>query len=448
MTAVNDTFIEKPLPSSEESERVLLGAVLLDNDRMPVLAESIEPADLYNHFHKTVYGSMLRLFEQGKNIHSILIGEELKKLGLLEGMGGVAAITNLTMGMPFLEKLDDYVETVREKRRLRDLIRACNNITSRAFAEEDDADVICDEAEQTIFHVCERPSISRPEPIDALAHASLVKTGEYMRGGVSAIGVPSGLTDLDEKTGGWKKQDLIIVAGRPSMGKTVLALQSAYHAADKDRVSVFFSLEMSKEQVAARVVCAETRTDLHFYLNGQLLPVLYERAVGSWRPVPSRKLYVDDTPSITTMQVLAKCRRIVAEHKRLDLVVVDYMQLMRCGNRTENRQQEVSQISRELKAIAKELHVPVLAVSQLSRAPEARNPPKPVMSDLRESGSIEQDADIVIFLYRQAYYDRSDDPAAQIIIAKQRNGPVGTVNALFRGSHVRFDNVFIEEDHR
>jgi replicative DNA helicase len=443
-----EQFLEKPLPSSEESERVILGSIIIDNNCMAQAAERLAAEDFYSPLNKRVFTAMLTLFQQSRQIDPILIGEELKKEGSLDAIGGITTITNLTYGLPHFSDLEEYIVVVTDKKRLRDLIRTCNAITGEALAEEDDADVVCENAEKAIFSVCDRPTASKPERIDVLAQNSIVQTDKYIHEGVSAVGIPSGLTDLDKMLGGWRKGQLILIAGRPSMGKSVLGGQAAFNAASPELVSLYFSLEMSKEQVAARAICAETQTDLHWYMNGQLPSWRFEKAARDYQPAfTGRKLFVDDTAGISSMQILAKARRVYAEHKRLDLIVVDYLQLMSSSKRSESRQQEVSQISRDLKAIARELDVPVIAVSQLSRAPEARNPPRPMMSDLRESGSLEQDADVVLFIYREDYYKETEENKgiAEIIVAKQRNGPTGKTLAAFQGRYVRFDNYYADD---
>jgi len=443
-----EQFLEKPLPSSEESERVILGAVLLDNSVIAQAVEHLKPEDFYSPLNRRVFAAMIALFERQKQIDPILIGEELKKEGSLESIGGITTITNLTFGLPHFSNVEEYIKVVRDKSVVRNLIRTCNKITGDALAEEDDAEIILDNAEREIFKIAEartQQSFSRIAPV---ADRVLARVKEHAAGGASGItGLSTGFTELDDLTSGLQRTDLVIIAGRPSMGKTALCLTLAQNAALRSNAVVaVFSLEMSKEQLVTRMLSSEAHINAHRFRTGHLMTNEWERLAGAIGTLSEAKVFIDDTPGISALEVRAKCRRLKAEQKQLDLILIDYLQLMgsAAGRRTENRQQEVSQISRELKGLAKELDVPVLALSQLSRAPEARNPPKPLMSDLRESGSIEQDADVVGFIYREDYYKETDENKglAELIIAKQRNGPTGTIKLAFLKEFTRFENYF------
>ena len=443
-----EQYLEKPLPSSEESERVILGAILLDNSVIAEAVEHLKPEDFYSPMNRRVFAAMIALFEKQKQIDPILIGEELKKEGSLESIGGVTSITNLTFGLPHFANVAEYVRVVRDKSVIRNLIRTCNAITGEALAEEDDAEIIIDRAEQKIFEIAEartKQSFSRISPI---ADRVIARISEYAAGGGTGItGLSTGFRDIDEMTSGLQRTDLVIVAGRPSMGKTAFCLTVAQNAAlQSNAVVALFSLEMSKEQLVTRMLSSEARINAHRFRTGHLMSNERERLAGAISTLSDTKIFIDDTPGISALEIRAKCRRLAAEQKQLDLIVVDYLQLMGSGSgrRNDNRQQEVSQISRELKALAKEIDVPVLALSQLSRAPEARNPPKPLMSDLRESGSIEQDADVVAFIYREDYYKETDENKglAELIVSKQRNGPTGTVKLAFLREFTRFENYF------
>jgi replicative DNA helicase len=441
-----EQYLEKPLPSSEDSERVILGAILLDNAVIAQAVEHLRPEDFYSPQNRRVFAAMIALFEKQKQIDPILIGEELKKEGSLDAMGGIATITNLTFGLPHFSDVEEYIKVVKDKAVVRNLIRTCNAITSEALAEEDDAEVILDHAEQLIFALAEartRQSFSRVAPV---AERVLARVQEYAKGeGTGITGLSTGLRELDEMTSGLQRTDLVIVAGRPSMGKTALCLTLAQNAALYSKAVVaVFSLEMSKEQLVTRMLASEAHINAHRFRTGHLMTNEWERLANAIGTLSDARLFIDDTPGVSVLEMRAKCRRLAAEQKQLDLVVVDYLQLMGGSRRTESRQQEVSQISRELKALAKELDVPVVALSQLSRAPEARNPPKPLMSDLRESGSIEQDADVVAFIYREDYYKETEENKglAELIVAKQRNGPTGTVRLAFLKEFTRFENYF------
>lgn len=440
-------FLEKPLPSNTDAEQALLGMVLIDNDVMPQLAEAVLPEDLYSPMHRSVYAAMLELFGSKRPIDPILIGEILTKQGILEQTGGVPAITNLSYGLPHISDLEEYIKVVLDHATARELIRACNRITAATLEGADPLDEIKSDAERTIFEICEgRNRATKPQVVGELAFHSLEHKRQLAEQGVQLVGIPSGLIDLDNMTGGWRSPDLMILAGRPGMGKTALGMQFAMRAATDGRVVAFFSLEMSKDQLVSRVLCTEARVNLFRYNNAYIHDQEWDRLKEAYEfEIRHKGLFIDDEPAISPMKMLAKARRIAAEQKRLDLIVVDYLQLMSASGKSESRLQEVSAISRELKAIAKQMDVPVLALSQLSRAPEARNPPKPVMSDLRESGSIEQDADMVMFVYREAYYKKLDDGSnshiAEIILAKQRNGPTGDVQCHWNAPSTRFENL-------
>ncbi len=441
-----EQFLERPLPSSEDSERVILGAVLLDNALISQTIELLKIDDFYSPLHRRIYKAMVSLFESSRRIDPILIGEELKKENALESIGGVAAITNLTYGLPHFSDLQEYIKVVRDKSMVRNLIKVCNQITSEALAEEDDAANILDHAESMIFALAEERTRQGFSHIQPIAETVLAKVQEYAKRESHALtGLATGFRDFDEKTSGLQRTDLIIVAARPSMGKTALCLTLAQNAAILEQAVVaVFSLEMSKEQLVMRMLSSEARVDAHRFRTGYLTRDEWGRLAEAIGTLSEAKIFIDDTAGISVLEMRAKTRRLFAEQKKLDLIVVDYLQLMSGSKRTESRQQEVSQISRELKGLAKELNVPVVALSQLSRAPEARNPPRPMMSDLRESGSIEQDADVVAFIYREDYYKPTDENAgiAEILISKQRNGPTGSVKLAFLKEFTRFENYY------
>ncbi|HVE55562.1 MAG TPA: replicative DNA helicase [Pyrinomonadaceae bacterium] len=448
--ATREQYLEKPLPSSAESERVILGAILLDNQLITQAIEQLSPDDFYSPLHRRIYKAMTALFERSERIDPILIGEELKKDGSIDSIGGVASITNLTYGLPHFSDILDYAKVVKDKSIVRNLIKVCNQITSEALAEEDDAKDVLDNAERMIFALADERSRQGFSHIQPIAESVLAKVQEYAKRESHALtGLSTGFRDLDEKTSGLQKTDLIIIAARPSMGKTALCLTLAQNAAILEKAVVaVFSLEMSKEQLVMRMLSSEAKVDAHRFRTGYLTRDEWGRLAEAIGTLSEAKIFIDDTAGISVLEMRAKTRRLFAEQKKLDLIVVDYMQLMSGSKKTESRQQEVSQISRELKALAKELQVPVIALSQLSRAPEARNPPRPMMSDLRESGSIEQDADVVAFIYREDYYKPTEENAgiAELLISKQRNGPTGTVKLAFLKEFTRFENYYGEYD--
>lgn len=443
-----EQFLNKPLPSSTDSERALLGAVILDNQLLTQAVEVLQPEDFYSPFHRRVFRAMIALFESSQKIDPILIGEELKKDGSIESVGGVATITNLTYGLPHFSDIHDYVKVVKEKSITRNLIKVCNQITAEALAEEEDAEMILDHAEQMIFALADEKTRQGFAHVRPVAEDVLAKVQEYAKRESHALtGLATGFRELDEMTSGLQPSDLIIIAARPSMGKTSLCLTLAQNAAILEKAVVgFFSLEMSKEQMVMRMLSSEARVDAHRFRKGHLIRDEWGRLAQAIGTLSEARIFIDDTPGISVLQMRAKARRLAAEQKQLDLIVIDYMQLMTGTGRTESRQQEVSKISRELKGLAKELNVPVIALSQLSRAPEARNPPRPMLSDLRESGSIEQDADVVAFIYREEYYKPGEENAgvAEILVSKQRNGPTGTVKLAFLKEFTRFENYYGE----
>ena len=388
--ATPEQFLEKPLPSSPESERVILGAILLDNELISQAIEQLKPEDFYSPNYRRIFKAMIALFEKSERIDPILIGEELKKEGSSESIGGVAAITNLTFGLPHFSDIADYSKVVKEKSIVRNLIKVCNQITSEALAEEEDAAVILDHAEQLIFALADERTRQGFAHVKPVAEQVLAKVQDYAKRETHALtGLATGFRELDQMTSGLQKTDLIIVAARPSMGKTALCLTLAQNAAIQEKAVVaIFSLEMSKEQLVMRMLSSEARVDAHRFRTGYLTREEWGRLAGAIGILSEAQIFIDDTAGISVLEMRAKTRRLVAEQKKLDLIVVDYLQLMSGGGRIESRQQEVSKISRELKGLAKELNVPVVALSQLSRAPEARNPPRPLMSDLRESGCL------------------------------------------------------------
>ena len=446
---------ERALPNSSESERAILGAVILDNGLISQAIELLRPEDFYVPSHWRIFTAMIALFERGAEINPILIGEELKKENALEAVGGVSFIINLTYGLPHSTSITHYAKVVRGKSVLRQLIRAANKITQEALEQEDEPEIILDHAEQAIFQLADeriRQGFTHVKPI---AEQLLEKIQEMEGRAAVLTGLTTGFADLDKLTSGLQRADLIIVAARPSMGKTSFALMLAENAAiHAGAVVGMFSLEMSKEALVMRMLCSQGNIDAQRFRNGFLSRPEWAQIAKSLGILADTKIFLDDTPGITVLEMRAKARRLAAEQKRLDLIIVDYLQLMSgSAKRFESRQQEVSLISRELKGLAKELNVPLVALSQLSRAPESRSDHRPQLADLRESGALEQDADLVAFIYRAEQYktpeERDSLPddqrnVAEIIVAKQRNGPTGTIDLRFTPSSMRFDNLYRE----
>lgn len=450
---IRDQPLERALPHSAEAERAILGGILLDNGLISQAVELLRPEDLYVPSHRRVFMSMIALFERGAEINPILIGEELKKESALESVGGISFITNLTYGLPHTTNIENYAKVVRGRSMLRQLIKAANKITEEALQQEDEPEIILDHAEHAIFQLADERIRQGFVHVKPVAEQLLEKIQEMEGRAALLTGLTTGFNDLDKMTSGLQRSDLIILAARPSMGKTSFALMLAENAAIQTGAVVgIFSLEMSKEALVMRMLCSQANIDAQRFRNGFLSRSEWAQIAKSLGTLADTKIFLDDTPGISVLEMRAKARRLAAEQKRLDLIIVDYLQLMSgSAKRVESRQQEVSQISRELKGLAKELNVPLVALSQLSRAPEARSDHRPQLADLRESGALEQDADVVAFIYRAEQYktpeERESLPedqknVAELIIAKQRNGPTGTVDLRFTPSSMRFDNLY------
>jgi len=452
---VREQSLERALPNSSEAERAILGGVLLDNGLISQAIELLRPEDFYVPSHRRIFNAMIALFERGGEINPILIGEELKKENALESVGGISFITNLTYGLPHSTNIAHYAKVVRGKSMLRQLIKAANKITQEALEQEEEPELILDHAEQAIFLLADERIREGFVHVKPVAEQLLEKIQEMEGRAAVLTGLTTGFADLDKMTSGLQRQDLIIIAARPSMGKTSFAMMLAQNAAiHAGAVVGIFSLEMSKEALVMRLLCSQGNIDAQRFRNGFLSRPEWAQIAKSLGTLADAKIFLDDTAGITVLEMRAKARRLAAEQKRLDMIVVDYLQLMSgSAKRVESRQQEVSQISRELKGLAKEMNVPVVALSQLSRAPESRSEHRPQLADLRESGALEQDADVVAFIYREEQYktpeERNNLPedqknVAELIVAKQRNGPTGTVDLRFTPSSMRFDSLYRE----
>ncbi|HVT49747.1 MAG TPA: replicative DNA helicase [Vicinamibacterales bacterium] len=441
------TTTDRTLPHNLEAEKCVLGAVLINNHAFNQAAEVIDADDFYRHAHRRIFETMVGLTDRSEPVDLVTLKDALTKSGEIDEVGGPAYIASLTDGVPRTANVEYYARIVKEKSTLRRLIQASSDVLGRAYDADEDADVLLDEAERSIFQIAEHRMRS-----GFVSLASLVDSGYQLidqlqqhRGLVT--GVPTGFTELDEMTSGFQKSDLIIVAARPSMGKTSFILNIALNCAvDAGKSVGIFSLEMSKDQLFMRMLTSEARVDAHRFRGGYLGDQDYERLVGAFGRLHDAKVFIDDTPSAGILEMRAKARRLKLEHG-LDLIVIDYLQLMQGRGRFDNRQQELAAISRSLKILAKELEVPIVALSQLSRASESRSNHRPQLSDLRESGALEQDADVVLFIYREEMYTNEGEPnpesegVAEIIIGKQRNGPIGDVRLAFLKQYTRFENL-------
>ncbi len=435
-------------PSSVESEQAVLGAILLDNESLSQVMELLRPDDFYRKSHQSLWEAMFAIGERREPIDVVTLSEELRRSNALEQVGGVEYLSYLVDAVPTSANTRYYARTIKEMALRRKLIHEASEIVEEAMKSRGNIDQFIDSVEQRIFQVSEsrvNPSFVRVGDIvkDSIKHVEYL----YMHKG-QITGVPSGFTDLDRMTNGFQGSDLIIVAGRPSMGKTALALSIAQYVSLRKggRVAVF-SLEMSKEQITLRLLCSEARVSNSKVRSGHLGESDFPKLVDAASNIAQADLLVDDTPAISVLEMRAKARRLHKE-KPLSMIVVDYLQLMKGSSRNaERREQEISEISSSLKAIAKELSVPVIALSQLNRAVETRQDKRPIMADLRESGAIEQDADVIGFVYRDEVYnpETSDKGVAEFIIAKHRNGPIGTVRLAFQGEFTLFCD--LEESH-
>jgi replicative DNA helicase len=433
---------DRVLPHNAEAERTVLGAVLVDNAAFNSAAEVLSRDDFYREAHRRIFDGMAALAERSQAIDLVTLKDELTRASALEGVGGAAYLASLVDGLPRIVNVEQWSRIIKEKAVLRNLIHASNRIVQSCYEAEDDVAAILDRAEKAIFDIAERRIRQGFIALKEIVKESYRTIDQLSQSKDVVTGLPTGFVDLDDKTSGLQKGDLIIVAARPAMGKTSLCLNIAQAASQRTGETIgVFSLEMSKEQLVLRMLCADARVDAHRLRTGSLGEKDWARLAKAYADLSASKIFIDDSATLTPLEMRAKCRRLKAEHG-LGLVVVDYLQLVSAGGRVENRQQEIASISRSLKGLAKELECPVMALSQLSRAPEARQDRRPQLSDLRESGAIEQDADIVMFIYREEEHKPTDENRglAEIIIGKQRNGPTGTVKLAFIKEFTRFEN--------
>lgn len=438
-----DLNIEKLPPQNIEAEQSILGAIILDNEALPKAIEILGgDEDFYRDFHKRIYRAMLELFNRGEPVDIITLTDYLRKTNELESIGGIAYLSFLANSILTPANVRHHAKIVRGKALLRFLLSAASQITSKVYEDDLDADEMVDYAERVIFEIAEkRIKVSFANMKDVINDT--FKTIEYLYEKKEAVtGIPSGFKDLDELTSGFQRGDLIIIGGRPGMGKTAFAMNIAQHVAINTTEPVaIFSLEMSKEQLGIRMLCSEGMVNSSNVKKGQISRDVWSKLTSAASRLGGAPIFIDDSSAITVLEIRAKARRLKLEHGGLGLVIVDYLQLMRSRGGFERREQEISDISRSLKALAKELKVPVIALSQLNRGVEQRPNKRPVLADLRESGAIEQDADVIIFLYREEIYNKTN-PAikgkAEVILEKQRNGPTDKLNVTFLADSTRF----------
>lgn len=434
--------IQKIPPNSLEAEQSVLGAMLLDKEAISVATEFILGEDFYREAHKEIFEAIVELFDKGQPVDLITLPEKLKVRNTLEAVGGITYLTNLMNVVPSTHNVGHYAKIIEEKSLLRKLIKASNEIMSKSYEGPEDISIVIEGAEKSIFDISLNRSNQGFVHIKNILNSNFDKIEELYLNKGKITGVSTGFNDLDETLSGLQKADLVLVAARPSMGKTSFILNMVQQAGIRDQVTTaIFSLEMSKEQLTQRLICAEALIDSHRLRTGDITEDEWVKLARAMGPLSEAPIFIDDTPSISMSEMRAKCRKLKIEHN-LGLVLIDYLQLMTGSGKYDSRQQEISDISRSLKGMAKELGVPVVACAQLSRAPEIRADHRPIMSDLRESGAIEQDADVIMFLYRDEYYhpDTEKKNIGEVIIAKQRNGPTGTIELVWLGQFTKFAN--------
>lgn len=444
---IDAQILGKIPPHSLEAEQSVLGAMIIDKEAINTAIEKIKPEDFYKEANKEIFESIVELYNRNEPVDLITLSEELKRRNTLENVGGISYLANLSEGIATTANIKYYCKIVEEKSILRRLIKSCDEIMSKSFEDSEEVNSIIEKAEKNIFDITQGRNKEGFLPIKEVLLESFAKIEEMAMKKDGLTGLTTGFLDLDEKLSGLQKSDLVLLAARPSMGKTALGLNIALNSALKGGANVaVFSLEMSKEQLVQRMLSSLAHVDLQKIISGKLDEEEWVKIIKAMGPLSQTKIFIDDTAGISLMEMKAKCRKLKIE-KGLDLIVIDYLQLMQADSMKESRQQEISAISRGLKALAKEIECPVIALSQLSRAPELRSDHRPILSDLRESGAIEQDADVVMFLYRDEYYNKDTDKKniGELILAKHRNGPTGTIELVWMGQFTKFLNM---ERHR
>lgn len=440
----NNEVVAKSQPNDILAEQAVLGAMLVDKDAVVASIEVLKKDDFYREDNKEIFDTMLELYGIGKNIDMITVKDQLSLRGTLEKVGGVEYIASLVDNVPAVSNIENYVKIVEEKSVIRNLIKTANEIIKNGYSGTEDVDTLVEQAEKRIFDVVQERNSRGYSSVKEVLINVFDEIEELCKSGKSISGLESGFVDLDAKTSGLNKSALIIVAARPAMGKSAFVLNIASYVARHQKTPVMiFNLEMSKEEVTKRILCAESQVDSSKVKNATLDSEDWIKLGETSGIISDMPIYIDDTPGLSSAELRAKCRKAKLE-KNIGLVIIDYLQLMESKSKSPSRQQEVSEISRSLKILAKELQVPVIALSQLSRAAEARTDHRPMLSDLRESGSIEQDADIVMFLHREDYYDENTEKKniAEVIVAKNRSGSTGTVELAWQPEFTKFANLY------
>ena len=438
--------LRKIPPQDIEAEQAVIGSMLTDQEAVTAAVETLKPEDFYREDNKIIYTALLNLYNKAQAIDIITLKSELSAMGKLDAIGGLEYIAELPEKVPTTSNVDRYIKIVEEKSMLRNLIKVANDIIDLGYGQTEEVEDILDEAEKKIFNVVQKKDQNTGfTPISDVLVESFTKLEELYNSKQAITGIPTGFNDLDKKTAGLHGSELILVAARPAMGKSAFALNIGTYAATRAKVPVaIFNLEMSKDQLANRILCSEALVDSNHVRTGELSDDELAKLAEASGELSQAPIYICDTPGISVMEIRARCRKLKME-KNIGLIIIDYLQLIQgSAKNANNRVQEIAEISRSLKILAKELNVPVIALSQLSRAVESRDDHRPMLSDLRESGSIEQDADIVMFLYRDDYYNPEDSKKkniAEVIIAKQRAGETGTVELAWVGQYTKFGNL-------
>jgi len=437
------TFLERIPPQNNDAEMAVLGSMLIEEDAINQAIEVIDEDCFYKSAHREIFSSIANLSSKSKAVDLVTLTEELRKTNKLEEVGGVSYLTMLANAVPTAANIKHYARIIKEKSILRALINNATQVVTKSYESGANVDEVLDKAESLIFEIADRRIEGSFVSLKEIIKDSIETIDRLYQQKTHVTGVPTGFIDFDLKTAGLQLSDLIVIAGRPSMGKSAFALSIAEYVGVVEHIPVaIFSLEMSKEQLVQRLLCSHARVDVHKVRSGYFSPSDWPKLTAAAGKLSEAPIFIDDTPAISLMELRAKARRLKAHHN-IKLMFVDYMQLMRGSKYAENRQQEISEISRSLKALARELNIPLVAISQLSRAVESRSDHRPQLSDLRESGAIEQDADVVVLLLREEYYTQTveNKGLAEAIIAKQRNGPVGSFKLSFIKEYARFDNL-------
>lgn len=447
---MSESYMEQSVPFAEEAEAGIISAMFKDREVIQDIVQLVRDTDFYKPENAILFKAILEIDESGQSVDLVTMTNKLRKENLLEKAGGVFYLGQIAAAPSTVYNVKQYAKIVQEKSTMRQLIRISDGIRNRCFDDAEPVESILDDAERLVLDISKQRQRNDVTRVDEIVPTNLEKIEEAAKQEDEITGIPSGFIDLDHMTNGWQRSDLIILAARPAMGKTALCLNMAANAAiDYHYPVAIFSLEMSKEQLVMRMLAAAARIDQKRLRTGQLNPDEWGAFLQKIGPLTSAPIYIDDTPAITIRELRAKARRLQSREGDLGLILVDYLQLMGGSGNSENRQQEVSEISRSLKALARELNVPIIALSQLSRTVEQTKDKRPQLSHLRESGSLEQDADIVLFIHREEYYNEDTDRRgiADVIIAKHRNGPTGTVELAFQNELTRFDNLIHEGEY-